>query len=74
MKNYTDINQQLKSVTREAIASGWTENSLAKSAGVPQRVINRWLASDEVTMRGDNMATLAAWFGMRLTKAKIPPR
>lgn len=67
------IENQLRSTVAEALASGWSMLALAEAAGVPRSSLREWYY-DGKGMHGETLMHLADFFGMRLTKARIPAR
>ena len=54
------------------LASGLSINHIAKGAGIPQPVLQRFISGARDNLRLDTAEKLAAYFGMHLTKACKP--
>lgn len=66
------IEQQLRDAVDAALAKGWSMNALAKAAGVSRSAVRDWHSRSRGGLAIDTIQGLAAFFGMRLTKARIP--
>lgn len=69
----SQIESQLRRAVQSALRDGWSMRAIAKSAGVPHTTIREWYA-DGREMRSANAWRLAGWFGMRLTRPRVPAR
>lgn len=67
----TSIDNQLKEAVREAQGNGWSLLSLATAAGARRSSVREWLR-EGTELKSSDVAALAAFFGMRLTKPRIP--
>jgi len=70
------MSKKLQSMTdqlRNAVHnSGLSINHIAIGAGIPQPVLQRFCSGERENIRLDTAEKLAAYFGMRLTKACKP--
>ena len=60
-----DLADQLKAAVER---SGLSVNQVAREAGIPQQVLQRFLSGKRHNVRLDTASKLAGFFGMRLTK------
>ena len=67
-----NIIDQLKKAVEEAEKAGWSINRIAKEAGVSRASLAEWVHGSQASVSLDTFAGVAAWAGMRLTKARIP--
>jgi transcriptional regulator with XRE-family HTH domain len=69
MENIID---QLKKAVTDAEEAGWSMNRIAKEAGVSRPSLAEWIHGSQKNVSLETAAGVAAWLGMRLTKARIP--
>jgi len=68
-KKRESMTDQLRNAVRD---SGLSINHIAIGAGIPQPVLQRFISGERENIRLDTADRLAAYFGMRLTKACKP--
>lgn len=66
------IIEQLKDAVNDATRSGWSINRLANEAGVSRASVQEWYTGAQSSVSLETAAGLARFFGMRLTKPRIP--
>jgi hypothetical protein len=71
------IEQHMKAAIDAAIERGWTLNGIALAAGVPHSALHGFIHGDPRhgrprALRIPHVDKLCEFFGMRLTKPKIP--
>ncbi len=66
------VSEQLYDAMTEAVAKGWSILRIAEKAGISRPSLQRWYSGDRDSMAMDTINNLCQFFGMRLTKAKIP--
>ena len=68
----SNIIEQLREAVEAAENAGWSINRIAKEAGVSRPSLAEWIHGTQSRVSLETAAGLAAWFGMRLTKPRIP--
>jgi transcriptional regulator with XRE-family HTH domain len=68
----TTITQQLYAALTQALAAGWSINRIAEAAGASRPSIQDWYTGSRSGLKLETASALAAFFGMRLTKPRIP--
>lgn len=66
------IAQQLYGAVTEALDAGWSINRIAEGARVSRPSLQDWYTGRRQSLSLETVSGLAAFFGMRLGKPKIP--
>lgn len=70
--NQSLVSQQLYEAISQALAAGWSINRIAQSAGISRPSLQYWYSGQRDSLALETVNALCAFFGMRLTKPRIP--
>ena len=66
------VSQRIYEAISEALAAGWSINRIAQAAGISRPSLQYWYSGQRDSLALETVNAMCVFFGMRLTKPRIP--